>query len=258
MVDIKLNGVKNIRDLGGIVVKGGKLKRHKLLRSPCLDKLTQKDMDILVNEYKLSTIIDLRTDREVIERKDLEMKNVKYIHMPIFNERVPGITHEKQENANRDSEINMMKMYQGILSGEYLEKVKEIIKKIIHMQDDEYSVLFHCTAGKDRTGIIAAILLLILGADKQTVIDDYLYTNKVNKKNATKIYWKIKIFERNQKKAENIRNVFLAKPEYIDTVFKVIDEDWNGIDNFITNGLNITKEEIERFREKMIDKLVVS
>lgn len=60
-----------------------------------------------------------------------------------------------------------------------IDKVSEIIKTIIN---SEKIVLFNCTAGKDRTGIISAILLLILGIDKDTIVKDYMYTNKVSKK----------------------------------------------------------------------------
>lgn len=252
---IKLDGIKNVRDFGETIVKNGKIKECKLIRGTSLDKLTKSDIDILVKEYKLSTVIDLRTDREKNERPNIKIPNVKYIDMPIFNNSFPGITHENQEEFERDYReynVDLNKLYRGIMTGEYLEKISEVIKTIIHMQDKDYSVYFHCTEGKDRTGIIAAILLSILGADKKTIINDYLYTNKVNKKKANKYYWKIRIFKHNIEKAERIKNIFLAKQEYIESAFSEIEENWGNMDNFILNGLNISNEEIKMFKDKIL------
>lgn len=255
MENIKLAGCKNVRDLGGIALDTGEVKERRFLRGACLDNLTKKDIEKLVNEYKLSTIIDLRTIREKEERPDLEIQNVKYIHMPIFNDRFPGITHESQEDFDRDFKeyrLDLAKMYGGMLRGEYLEKISEIIKTIMNLEENEYSVLFHCTEGKDRTGIIATLILLILGADKQTIMDDYLYTNIVNEKKAKNIYWKVRIFKMNKIKAQNLKNIFLAKREYLESAFNVIENEWNGVEDFIENGLKISKEEIEKFRKNNI------
>ena len=95
MENIKLNGSKNIRDLGGITTKIGIIKNAKLLRGSLLSNLTEEDVKILVNDYKLSTIVDLRTDREIEEKKDVYISNVRYIHMPVFNDNILGVTHEK-------------------------------------------------------------------------------------------------------------------------------------------------------------------
>ena len=258
MREIKLKGLRNARELGGIVTKYGKVKQGKLLRSPALDTVTPNDIEILTKQYNLATIIDLRTDREVEERRDLEIPNTRNLHMPIFNERFPGITHEKQEeydDAFDNFEVDLSRLYKGMVTGEFLEKISEIVKTIINLPENEYSVLFHCTAGKDRTGIIAAILLLVLGADKETIIEDYLYTNKNSKWRIFKTYWLIRIFEHNKRKAENIRNVFVAKLEYINQLFNVIENEWNGVDNFLSDGLNITQKEIDNFRTKMLESI---
>lgn len=253
MDSIKLVNIKNVRDLGRIAVKEGKIKTHKLLRGSYLENLTQKDVNLLIDEYKLATIIDLRTYREIEESPDVRIPTVRYIHMPIFDKRAPGITHEANNDLGKGTNIDLTGLYKGILSGECLDRVSEIVKTIITLKPNEYSVLFHCTEGKDRTGIISAIILLILGADKQTIIDDYLYTNIANKNKANKYYWKNRIFKLNKSKAENVKNVFLAKQEYIEAFFDVIQNEWNGADNFIKHGLKIKEYEIEDFKDKVLN-----
>ena len=250
--NIKLSKVKNVRDLGKIVVKEGRIKKYKLLRGSSLDELTLKDADILVDKYKLSTIIDLRTYREIEESPDVKISTVKYLHMPIFDKRAPGITHEKNVEYDRNQKLDLTDLYKGILSGECLERVAQIIRTIITLDRNNYSVLFHCTEGKDRTGIISAIILLILGADKETIINDYLYTNKTNKKKAYYYYFKYRFLKFNKERAEKVKNIYLAKQEYIEVIFDIIENDWQGLENFIKFGLKISEYEIEEFKDNVL------
>ena len=252
--NIKLNGVKNVRDLGNIPVKQGKIKKYKILRGSCLENLTYDDMCILVDDYKLSTIIDLRTYREIEESPDVKIDGIKYIHRPIFDKRALGITHESDDEIETQNSrrLDVSKMYEQMLTGESLQRISEIIKTIINLKNEEYSVLIHCTEGKDRTGIIIALILMILGADKEVIINDYLYTNKVNKKRANKHYLKTRLLKFDKEKAENVKNILLARPEYIKSVFDIIEEDWYGIDNFIKYGLKLENFEIEDFKDKVL------
>jgi protein-tyrosine phosphatase len=251
MENIRLEGINNIRDLGTTVVNEGRIKKHKILRSPCLDELTQRDVNTLVNKYNLTTIIDLRTDWEAQYNPDVDIFGINYIHIPIFNKSAPGITHEN-DNGETEYSVDFAQMYAQMLQGDCLENVSEIIRTIINLKREDYAVLIHCSEGKDRTGLIIAILLLILGADKETVIDDYLYTNKANKVRAYKRYLKTFFFDADFKRAERARDVYLAKREYIEAIFAVIENEWFGLDNFIRDGLKITNSEIEDFKDKLL------
>ena len=237
---IDLEGSKNIRDLGGTKVKNGIIKNNKLLRGTVLDKLTKNDIKILVNDYELKTVVDLRTDREIREKKNLLIEGIKYIHLPLFNDNILGISHE-QDNSKSISEmdIDMCQLYKKMLSERYLNNISQIISYIINLNNNQYSVLYHCTEGKDRTGIISAILLMILEADNDTIIEDYLYTNIANKE---------------IKKVKKREHIFDAKKECIECVLDIIKNEWNGINNFVEKALKIKNEEIMEFRNKVINE----
>ena len=252
MKNIKLKGAKNVRDLGGIPVEGGFIRNGKLLRGDCLDKLTNSDVLKLINEYNLTTIIDLRTTQEKREKPDIYCDKLKYIDIPIFDKRVPGISREKNIAKSSRKGLNMKALYGEIVTGEYLEKISEVIKIIMNTEDG--AVLFHCTAGKDRTGIIAALILAILGADGKDIYDDYLHTNRVNKGRATKQYWMISIFKGDKEEAESIRDFLLAKKEYIEAAFETIDEKWKDFDDFVKNGLKIDEKLIKKFKKNVVVK----
>ena len=250
MRNIKLKGAKNVRDLGGIPVEGGFIKNGKLLRGDCLDKLTSSDVLKLINEYNLKTIIDLRTTQEKREKPDIYCDKLKYIDIPIFDRRVPGITREKNAVRATRKGLDMTALYGEIVTGEYLERIGEVIRTI--MTIDDGAVLFHCTAGKDRTGVVAALILAILGADGKYIYDDYLHTNRVNKKKATKQYWMISIFKGDKEEAESIRDFLLAKKEYIEAAFETIDEKWKDFDDFVKNGLKIDNKMIKKFKKNVV------
>ena len=256
MNNLKIKGSKNIRDLSTINSNNVKIKDNMIYRGSALDLLTKKDVKILKEKYKISTIIDLRTEMEIMKRPDVIISDVENIHMPMFNKKIPGITHEGRKELETEINVDMSKMYREIITkDEYLKKVSEIIKKIINLKDEEYPVIFHCTEGKDRTGIITVILYLILGVEKEKIIEDYLYTNKVNKKKANFFYFISRwIKGNNKKKAEIIKNMYLAKEEYIEEIFYVIEEEYKGIDSFLKKGLKITGKEIEKFKKKIVMK----
>ena len=252
MNNIKLKGAKNLRDLAGLKGIYGTIKPNKILRGPALDNLYEKDIDILVNKYKLKTVIDLRTDREKDDRYDIRIPGVTYYHMPVFKESTPGFTHEDDSHIKRKT-IDMTLLYKHILDIEYLNNISKIIKKILNFSDNNYSTIIHCSEGKDRTGVIILILLLILGINKNTIMEDYLYTNKVNKKKAKRLHFEYKYIYHDKKRAENVFNIFLAKEEYLNQVFNTIETKWSSLDSFFKEGLKLTDTEITNFRNNVLN-----
>lgn len=250
MQNIKLEGSKNIRDLGNIELLNNRIKSKMLLRGGSLDLLSDNDISNLVNEYQLKTIIDLRTEKEIEERPDVKIENVDYLKMPVFNNSILGITQEKT-NIIDPLKINMKELYSKMIE-ECLENISKIIHYIVNADIDKYSILFHCKEGKDRTGVISAILLLILGVDKDKIIEDYLFTNTINKVKADIYYNKAIQMNMNQNQAESVKNIFLAKGEYIEEIFKAIENKWDGQDNFIKIHLKLEHEQVQSFRDKII------
>lgn len=94
---IELSGSENTRDQGGMeTVTGQRVRAKKLIRSDKLEKLTDHDIHVLVDEYELRTVIDLRTakERELSPDPTSRMPEVKFVNLPVFTEGAVGITHE--------------------------------------------------------------------------------------------------------------------------------------------------------------------
>lgn len=189
---IKIKGLRNARDIATLSNGDINIKNGKIIRSSRLDEMKKKDLDKFITDYNITTIIDLRTDTEIEERELPKYpSSVSYYHIPILDKAYWGITHEKkmrkvmrkeskQLNKDFNTDKYMVRMYENILYNPIsIIKVKEVFD-LIKNQDDG-ALVFHCSGGKDRTGVISLLLFTILGIEENLIIDDYIISNKFNK-----------------------------------------------------------------------------
>lgn len=251
----------NFRDIGGVRNLDGKsVKKNIIFRSAHLSNLKQSDLEYLSKELKLKFVVDLRSN---IEKKDRENKipdDAEYLEIPYFDETAMGITSgmgsdvkSALKQANSRNELlefipDLNTVYPLIVTDEHsISQLSKVIKLIINNR--EGSVLFHCTAGKDRTGVTTAIIYRILNVDYSIILDDYLKTNIVSQKNAKKYSILARIFLRDKRLQKKVYDVFMADEKYLKAAMDAIDNTWGGLDNFIYNKLNISQEEINSFTE---------
>ena len=171
-MEMYFRSVKNIRELGGIMTKDGhRIKEKMLIRSSALDALSPYEFDILKNEYNLNLVIDFRTTKSFVNKPDL-VGNIRREHL---------ITYKFLETQQFTHDIGcecddfFLFVYRGItLSEESKEAYAKFLRLVL--ENEKGSVLFHCTSGKDRTGIASLLLLHILGVDKETIIKEHMKT----------------------------------------------------------------------------------
>jgi len=255
MYNFKLKGSKNIRDLGGIPVENGFVKTGLLLRGGHLQKITKKDTDFLKNTVGIKTVIDLRTDRERENKPDVVIDGVEYLHYPMFNTQIDGISYERpKEKIPKPSQIpDLVGLYPALVSDDCLNNLKKVIHKILSMDKSQFPVLFHCTEGKDRTGIISMVLLSVLGATKEEIMTDYLLTNQVAVKRSWRYYRLIKYLMFDVKSAEKLRHIFLAEEKYLNAAYDAIEKRCESIGEFLEKELQITPAQTENFKTLCIE-----
>lgn len=228
--------IKNKRDLGGIRTTEGKTVKHGcLIRSAGLNKAEKKDLK------GISLIIDLRTTRETLESVD-KIYNVKYLHMPVFDEIKAGISHERE--AEHRGFPNMKILY-GRMMGDYKEAFSAILKEIMNHDYSTGAVLWHCSVGKDRTGLIAALLLEMLKVDRKIIMEDYLKTNEVMMPEAIESRDQIREIYGDEV-AANFFQALIADSDYLEAAWAAMGEDY-------FSSLGITDEQIEEFRNKVLE-----
>ena len=234
------------KDFGGIKTKDNKtIKKNMIIWSSCFYDLTDEELE-LIKSFNLKEVIDLRTNTEIKEKPDYILNDVKYLSCPLFKESHAGVTHEVA-NDMLSVLFNMpglATIYQGIVSNEYsIEMIKRVMNEIV--LGDNYPVLFHCTAGKDRTGIIAFLTLYLLNVD-------YLEINEKNKELADKFYAYAKTKTDDDSKAVKAKLLYLVDRSYIEAALDKINELYGSLDNFIENKLEIDRMEIEFFRKRCL------
>ncbi|WP_155855383.1 tyrosine-protein phosphatase [Actinotalea ferrariae] len=167
-------GLLNLRDLGGIPVTGGTTRHGVVLRSDDLSRATTWEVEALLHAG-LSTVVDLRSPHEVASAGTgpLRARGVEQHHLPLLpRSGMPGgLVARLTGNAVTPDELGRWYAMVTLASAPLLVGVLELVARA------EGAVLVHCTAGKDRAGIVAACLLTVLGAGRDDVVLDYTRTS---------------------------------------------------------------------------------
>lgn len=249
---IILQGVQNARDLGGLKTADGRaIASGILIRSANLAEATAEDEMALREKYRLSMVIDLRTGQERNEKPDATVEGVEYRSIPIFDESVAGISHEKRQGLSAIP--NMEQLYRDMMTVK--EYRRNLGKAAVCVMEHDFavgSVLWHCTEGKDRCGLLTTILLSALGVDRDTIMEDYLLTNEVNGPKAERFYQLVLSKGGTDAEAHAVRKAFLADKAYLSAAFSAVDEQYEGRDAFLHEGLGIPQATIDNFRESVL------
>ena len=174
---VPLEGSYNFRDLGGYRGHDGRHTRWgRLFRSDALHELTVDDVAAL-RAVGLRTVVDLRTERELHAsgRGPLEPEPVAFHHLAVVQEGVRGADRAEGESlaAPAPPGDDLAERYLW-----YLDVGRDsLVEALTLMGDaDRYPLVFHCSAGKDRTGVLAALVLELAGVDREAVVADYVLT----------------------------------------------------------------------------------
>ncbi len=254
---IPLEGIFNTRDLGGMEgADGRKILPHRLIRSGELFNLSEKDKQLLLGQYSLKKVVDFRTGAERSEKPDPVLNDVQYIWAPIMSEETMGITHD--ENSERDviaelfsylqkNQISisdyMAGIYTSLVSSEQAKReYGEFFKALLSNKTG--SVLWHCSAGKDRVGIGTALLLTALGVSMDVITEDYLMTNTFTNSEYENTVSFLKAQNADEAVIKGIEAVFKVRENYINSSLKYINDNYGCVEEYINKALGITKEDI--------------
>ena len=178
---VPLQGSFNFRDLGGYRGSEGRLTRWgRLYRADALHELTPADVG-QIRQLGLRTIVDLRTERELAAsgRGPLEREDLAFHHLAVVRE---GVRGDGTSDRSGDGESVAAPAPAGDDLAErylwYLDVGRTSLVEALTLLGggEHYPLVFHCAAGKDRTGVLAALVLSILGVDRKVMVADYVIT----------------------------------------------------------------------------------
>ncbi len=245
-------GVQNFRDLGGYrTVDGGVTAWGRLYRSAVLSQPSIVDRERLA-ELALRTVVDLRTEGE--RRRHcydwVEQAGVKYWAHPY--ERTAGALANLLELPQPTAEDARAAMHQTYreLPSELAPALRELFRRCA---DGELPLVFGCTAGKDRTGIAAALLLTAIGVPRATVLADYALTERAL--NVRSLPSDASPYGRSRQLDPGIRAPLLrADPAYLESAFGALEQTHGSIRAFLVGVLGVD----ESMRENLKSQLLIS
>ena len=218
---IALEGAVNFRDLGGYATADGMRTRWRtLFRADGLGDLTAPDLEVL-RDLGIRTVVDLRSGEELERgRFDVDAHPVDFHHFP-FIEQLP----DPDEFDRRP----------GLLGAQYQEMLGDSGGQILGVLEvlaspDALPAVFHCTAGKDRTGVLSAIVLSLLGVDEPTVVADYALSGEAMVRLRAKLVVK---YPESRAVIENIDEVFSADPAQMEALLDHLRERYGSIESYV-------------------------
>lgn len=255
---LPLEGAANFRDLGGYRTIDGKYVRWgRAFRSNNLAGLTAGDYKFLESIH-LKVVCDVRTQFERTRQPTKWLgPEPDFLLAPIGDEAMIRNTSSmfdlKNAAATQSSLVSETRGYEQFIA-EYAGQYDKVFHR---MASGELPLMFHCSAGRDRTGTFAALLLNMLGVPRETVVQDYLLTGKYLLSDAnletmaSDIQKSMGLVTRPHPASLKARLVM--KREVIESTFRVIDERYGSFDAYRRNQLHLSDEEREKIRSLMLE-----
>jgi len=242
--EVKLEGAVNFRDIGGYKTKDGKkVKMNVLYRSAALNTLTDKDLNKL-SALNIKYNFDFRGPYEVKTAQDRMPDNTIRISLPAGSENIGDSNYMKNIASMLKSDSYLLGFYTNLTP--FKDRYTPLFDSLL-ANKTQSPILFHCTAGKDRTGIAAALILYALGVEDQTIYEDYEATNYYRRnENAKTIAQMTKFYGLDETTASNLMG---AKKEYISATFTTIRAKYGSIDNYLEKEIGLTTDKINILRK---------
>ncbi|WP_067840164.1 tyrosine-protein phosphatase [Nocardia lijiangensis] len=256
---IELQGAVNVRDIGGYrTYDGAKVKSGKAFRADSLEKLTDADVQKL-GTLNLRAAVDLRTPAEVqFAGQDKLPAGVSAVARPIddtglFQQMLQAIQSrdpQKQEEllGNGRAEQIMAGVYRSFLSEASRNAFGQTIRDVAN---SDRATLYHCTAGKDRTGWLTYVMLRAVGVPERTARQDYLLSNQYRAAADAKL-------REDVKRAGLMQNPELLIPlqevrdAYLDNAIQQMEQSYGDFGKFLTQGLGLDPGTILKLRKNLV------
>ena len=252
-----LPSAPNFRDLGGIRTENGRTVRTGLLyRSDALHSITEEDLPVY-NGLGIRQLIDLRTPHERDSRPNLLPEGAEYAVVAVQNAEAAGANFSQMLMdpnkaramfGNGGGERFMYGVYRDLTTeSEAHDGYRDLVERAAK---GPTSVVFHCSAGKDRTGWGAAVLLSLLGVDRETIVADYLRSN-ARQANTDRLMRLLS--EHGGLEWEDVAPMTRVRAEYLQTAFTSVDEAYGSFDEYASSALKLSSATVDALRERLLE-----
>lgn len=237
----------NFRDLGGYRTKSGQtIRSHKVIRSGRMNELSNRDLTYL-GDYGLKTVVDFRSPQEKAQAPDRLPEGVLYHFDPVFptdETKVSKKASELRGNFATDPLAgfkSMITTYSEMMDYDSAKQAyRHFFDLLLANTGSDESLLFHCSAGKDRTGMGAVFLLTALGVDAVTVRQDYLASNQFLQGESARMVAAVKADNGSAALIASTRSLASVTNEYLDAALLTINQNYGNLAQYLESEIGVT------------------
>ena len=268
---LPVKGIVNMRDLGGYEVEGGtKLKMGKLIRAAHLADATDADIAYLAG-LPTSLVVDFRMDVDLKGKPDRDIPGAKYVNIPIdaSGNAAATATEKEKKKLTKKKKFDVKKI---IVLVAFNEKAKTVAREMyptlffdpecqkqfarflrLVVDTPDGAVLYHCTQGKDRTGVASALLLAALGASRETIVADFDATNKVYENDVKKYSRRVKFWGGKEEEIGVVKAFLGCNTENFVKALDAVEQQYGSLEGYLKGPMGLTDEDIQILRERYLN-----
>ena len=263
--------IVNARDLGGCEVDGGKcVKTCLLIRSAHLADATDADVAYL-ESLPVSLVVDFRTEVDQKGKANKDVPGARYVNLPIdaSGNVAANATEEEKKKVTGGKKFEVKKV---ILFAAFNDRAKAIAREMypnllfdpkcqeqfarflrLVVETENGAVLYHCTQGKDRTGIATALLLAALGASRETIVADFDATNQVYAKDVKKYSRRVRFLGGKEEEIAVVKAFLGCNTENFVKALDAVDRQYGSLDAYLKGPMGMTDEDILTLRQRYLE-----
>lgn len=262
---LSIEGLRNARQLGGYIGADGRpVKDGLLLRTERLDKLSDEAAAALAEQYSIAYVVDFRMDYERAGADDQEIPGATNEWINVYQmdmtdpanialmKRISELKTDLEKSVAYAQTGKLASLYTEILLSEVGQRGYARFFELLLEADG--AVLWHCTYGKDRTGVAAALLMYALGVDEETIMEEFLLTNRVYQEEIAGLEAALKNAGYDDAVVGEAQAIVGVKSEYLTAAFEAVKEKYGSIEDYLRNQLGLSEEAQNRLREKYLEQ----
>lgn len=252
---LHMEGIANIRDLGGMAAAGGReVAPGRLFRSASLHEMTPADRRTL-QDLGIRVIADLRSEWERAQQP-YEVDFARVVHAPLADDdRALTITRRFMDGTMTSEELENWWELTGIFEApeDHIQAIRTVFGEVLGLADGE-AILYHCRGGKDRTGLITALLLEALGVGRAAMSDDFARSDILNDRHVdTEESRQMKqALEALQLSPAAFKAITSVDPAWLERLLGGIEQRHGSVQTYLAHRVGIGEEGIAALRRRFL------